>query len=89
MRTCFLLIGFAAVSAFATAQTASAPMDFVAKANSVRRVNVSEMELRGDVELRVGGAVIRADAIDSLRRPDGTVELELRGNVHVTMPSGR
>jgi hypothetical protein len=87
MKTWFLFIGFAAVSAFATAQTANAPINFIA--NSIRRVDASVMELRGDVEFRVNGLVIRADAVDSLRRSDGTVELDLRGDVHVTVPNGK
>ena len=82
MKACFVFFFCALalnVSTLAHAQAVGAPADFLA--NSIRRIDASAIELRGDVEFRAGGFVIRADAIDSQLRSNGTAELDVRGHV--------
>jgi lipopolysaccharide export system protein LptA len=79
MKACFAFICALSVPALAHAQALGTPADYLA--NSIRRIDASTIELRGDVELRAGGFVIRADAVDSQLRSNGTAELAVRGHV--------
>jgi lipopolysaccharide export system protein LptA len=55
-------------------------------ANEIRRGTIpNRLQLRGAVEITQGATTITADEADVQASADGTIEYDLRGNVHVTV----
>ena len=52
-------------------------------ADRVQRISPSTVQLRGSVRIVQGTAIITADEADAQTGPDGTIEFDLRGNVHL------
>jgi hypothetical protein len=93
MRMCLLFIGIAGSAVLASGQTGpsqgggtsiSPPWQQMT-AHRIERADSGTWMLRGSVRIVQGTAVITADEVDGRIAPNGALEYDLRGNVHVTM----
>jgi hypothetical protein len=67
---------------------AAAPpwQQFAAKSLSHTHTQSGEVwRLRGAARIVHGNSIITADEVDATLAPDGTIDYDLRGNVHLTM----
>ena len=54
-------------------------------ANDVTRTSSTTWQLRGSVRIVQEAAIITADEVDAWTASNGSIEYDLRGNVHLTM----
>lgn len=54
-------------------------------ANNIERTSSTTWRLRGAVRIVQEAAIITADEVDARTASNGSVEYDLRGNVHLTM----
>ena len=94
MRMCLLFLGIAGSAVLASGQTApsqgagapiTAPWQQMTAHRIERADSTGTWRLRGSVRIVQGPAVITADEVDARIAPNGALEFDLRGNVHVTM----
>lgn len=93
MRMCLLFLGVAGVAVLASGQTAPAQgrRPFIAPpwqqmtADSIARADTGIWRMRGSVRIVQETAIITADEVDARIAPDGTVDYDFRGSVHLTM----
>jgi hypothetical protein len=97
MRMCLLFLGVAGVAVLASGQTAPAQgrRPFIAPpwqqmtADSIARADTGIWRMRGSVRIVQETAIITADEVDARIAPDGTVDYDFRGSVHLTMTPHR
>jgi hypothetical protein len=88
-----LFLGIASSAVLASGQTAPAQGQRSAitapwqqmTADSIERVDSTTWRLRGSVRLVQETAIITADEVDARTAPNGALEYDLRGNVHLTL----
>jgi lipopolysaccharide export system protein LptA len=94
MRMCLLFLGIAGCAVLAGGQTAraqgavtsvTAPWQQLTARSIERTPSTGIWRLRGSVQIEQDTAVITADEVDARIAPDGTLEYDLRGNVHLTI----
>jgi hypothetical protein len=49
----------------------------------------NRIQFRGHVQIESAGTIIKADEADVIGGPNGVLEFDVRGNVHVTVQSSR
>jgi lipopolysaccharide export system protein LptA len=54
-------------------------------ANNIERTSSTTWRLRGSVRIVQESAIITADEVDARTASNGSLEYDLRGNVHLTM----
>ena len=86
MKFAVLLVAVLAFAAYAGAQVTPPAQEVRATADSVTVVG-NIVQLRGNVQIRRGGALVTADEADVIGNADVTAApggIELRGNVRLT-----
>jgi lipopolysaccharide export system protein LptA len=95
MRVLLLFLGIAGSAVLASGQTGPAQGQISSitapwqqmSANSMTRTGPTTWQLRGSVRIVQEAAIITADEVDARTARDGTMEYDLRGNVHLTLNS--
>lgn len=94
MRMCLLFLAIAGSAVLGRGQTApaqssqtflAAPWQQMSAHDIARTDSTGTWRLRGSVRIVKDTAIITADEVDARIAPDGTVEFDLRGSVHLTM----
>ena len=93
MRTLLLFVGLTGSAVLASGQSApaqgrstsiAAPWQQITAA-SITMTSPTTWQLRGSVRIVQDAAIITADEVDARIARDGTLDYDLRGNVHLTM----
>ncbi len=87
MKTFLLFFGVVTFAVFVSGQAATAP-GIRAAADNIQKVGASTFQFRGHVQIEAGSLIISADEADVTSGSNGSSEVDLRGNVHVTVPPG-
>ena len=87
MKTFLFFLGVVTLGVFVSGQAATAP-GIRGTADSIQKVGDRTYQFRGHVQLEAGSLILSADEADVTTGANGSSEVDLRGNVHVTVPPG-